>query len=222
MLILRQIRWHLFIAFVATLYTQTVEADTMKFKIVDVNGRAVPDAVISFPEIPVEKQTQTEIMDQVNKQFSPKVLVVQKDQAVDFPNSDDIRHHVYSFSNPNQFEIKLFSGSEAQPLAFKSAGVVVLGCNIHDNMIGYIYVNDNELTIMTDNEGVASVDFGDTPKPAEFIELNVWHPELSLMQTERVKLNLKRNKTSHDIVLPFTIQIEAPKVDKGFKKKFGS
>jgi len=37
------------------------------------------------------------IIYEVNTQFLPHILVVQKDTQVDFTNSDSIKHYVYSF-----------------------------------------------------------------------------------------------------------------------------
>lgn len=218
----RQFSRPIFTAFVALLMSQVQIAEALDLKILDENGQAVANAVISFPQIKVEKQTTQAIMDQVDKQFAPYVLVIQKNQLVDFPNSDAVRHHVYSFSHPNQFEIQLFSGSEAKPLAFKNEGVVVLGCNIHDNMIGYIYINGGELTAMTDNLGEVSIPLPDDIKTAAEVELTVWHPELSPMQTKRVSVRLPSNTKSHRITLPFGLEVEKPDLNTGFKKKFGN
>jgi plastocyanin len=210
------------ITLVVLIFSKCSLATTIDLKIVDLKGTPVANAVISIPQLLESKQTNIEIMDQVDKQFSPYVLLVQKGQAVDFPNSDDIRHHVYSFSQPKQFEIKLFSGGEAQPVTFENEGVVVLGCNIHDSMIGYIYVNGGELTAMTDSQGIASLELGDTSSLAEVIQVTFWHPELSPIQTERVTLNLPSKTLSHSITLPFTLAAQAKDVTSGFKKKFGS
>jgi plastocyanin len=203
------------------MYVQNIFAKTIEIKVVDANNVAVPNAVITVPHIPTVKQSRMEIMDQVDKQFLPYVLVIQQGQSVDFPNSDNVRHHVYSFSQPNQFEIKLFSGSEAQPISFESSGVVVLGCNIHDSMIGYIYVNSGELTVMTDNKGLALIDLGETSTSNEPIEMSIWHPDLSPMQTKRLQIKVPSNKATHDIALPFSLEVETSEVENGFKKKFG-
>ena len=32
-----------------------------------------------------------------------------------FPNRDNIRHHVYSFSSPKKFELPLYIGTPAAP-----------------------------------------------------------------------------------------------------------
>ena len=207
----------------ALLTSKSVFAEKIDLQVVDQDGLPAANVVISFTQNLIPKQSQTMAMDQVNKQFSPRVLVVQKDQLVDFPNSDDIRHHVYSFSQPNQFEIKLFSGSEAQPIAFQEAGVVVLGCNIHDNMVGYIYVNDGKLTAMTDKQGILTVEIGSNADAngTEPIEINVWHPELSPMQSNRLTMTLPGNERSHIITLPISLAVETPDIETSFKKKFG-
>lgn len=62
-------------------------------------------------------------MDQVQFQYVPRVLVMNKDQWVSFPNSDDVRHHVCSFSEPQRFEIKIFKGSESVPIQFNKEGI---------------------------------------------------------------------------------------------------
>jgi hypothetical protein len=48
------------------------------------------------------------IINQINTQFLPHILVVQKDTQVDFPNSDSIKHHVYSFSKAKTCELQLY------------------------------------------------------------------------------------------------------------------
>src|SRR5256885_12704347 len=77
------------------------------------------------------------VVDQRDKQFVPYVTAVQVGTAVIFPNSDNIRHHVYSFSPAKKFELPLYSGVPAGPVGFDKVGVMPLGCNIHHWMIPY-------------------------------------------------------------------------------------
>jgi plastocyanin len=125
------------------------------------------------------------IMDQVDKQFLPRVIAIQKGQKVKFPNSDDIRHHVYSFSPTKPFEIKLYKGSDVDPVLFDKAGIGTLGCNIHDDMVGHIYVSDGEITRVTDSKGIASFD--------QFVpeSVIVWHKDLSIDGSLKVKVILE-------------------------------
>jgi hypothetical protein len=110
-------------------------------------------------------------MDQVNRQFLPHILVVNKNTQIDFPNSDKIKHHVYSFSPAKTFEIKLYSDKLSDPRLFDQVGEVTLGCNIHDWMLGYVYVVDTPWFGTTDLEG--NIDF-DLPKGK--YTLKTWHP----------------------------------------------
>lgn len=152
------------------------------------------------------------VMDQVNKRFQPHVLVINAGQRVSFPNSDNIRHHVYSFSTPKVFEIKLFKGTEADPVTFDTAGVVVLGCNIHDTMVGYIYVSDNAPAWVSDPRG--SVEIDDTVK-----RVMVWHPRLSTDHSRRLDIDLANTAA------PIQLQLleETPTEKKrSFKARFSS
>ncbi len=150
--------------------------------VVDQNGKPVEHAVISTPnEAPYPAPNQHAVMDQVNKQFQPRVLTINKGQWVNFPNSDNIRHHVYSFSSAKPFEMRLFRGTESPPVQFNTPGIVVLGCNIHDKMVGYIYIADNEDTAITNNQGKASLANVNS-------DLFVWHARLSANHSKRIQV----------------------------------
>ncbi|PZP32444.1 MAG: methylamine utilization protein [Roseateles depolymerans] len=109
-------------------------------------------------------------MGQRDRQFTPQVLVVQTGTAVNFPNFDTVRHHVYSFSPTKVFDIKLYSGTPAEPVVFDKPGVATLGCNIHDRMSAHIIVVDTPLFARTDAQGRASLDL-----PAGEHALKAWH-----------------------------------------------
>ena len=113
------------------------------------------------------------IMDQVNTQFLPHILAIQKDTQVRFPNSDSIKHHVYSFSPAKTFELQLYKELHADPLLFSKLGSVELGCNIHDWMLGYIFVVDTPYFGQTDIRGNLTLDLPD----GEY-QLDVWHPRI--------------------------------------------
>ena len=100
------------------------------------------------------------------------MLTVPKGTRVNFPNLDRTRHHVYSFSEPKPFELKLYVGTPQEPVLFDKPGIVALGCNIHDYMQAFIYVSDSPHARVTDSEGQASF----TGLPAGNYRLRVWHP----------------------------------------------
>lgn len=144
-------------------------------QILDNTGTPVPDAVLW----PVG-QTGTDArgssartsVDQHDKRFVPFVSVVAPGSLVDFPNSDDIRHHVFSFSEGNSFERKLYRANDADPVRFDTPGIVALGCNIHDNMEAYVLVRDPKGTVISDARGIANLAVDADAA------LELWYPEL--------------------------------------------
>ena len=114
------------------------------------------------------------VVDQRDKQFVPYVTAVQVGTAVSFPNSDNIRHHVYSFSPAKKFELPLYSGVPAEPVVFDKVGFVTLGCNIHDWMIAYVAVLPTPYFQVTRQDGRAVL----KNLPAGQYTVQVWHPAL--------------------------------------------
>ncbi|MBB6256167.1 methylamine utilization protein [Xanthomonas arboricola] len=150
-------------------------ATPLSVTVVDANGMLV-DAVVSLePARPVAASgtPRTVEMDQVNSQFVPAVLAVRTGTLVRFPNNDQIRHQVYSFSAAKRFELPLFQGSTAAPVRFDQAGLVTVGCNIHDWMLGYIVVVDTPYFGKTGSDGRVQLD-----APAGNYTLRVWHPRI--------------------------------------------
>lgn len=146
--------------------------------VLDRDGNAVPDVAVyaSFDgDDDWQADGETAIMDQVEQRFVPHVLVVQKGTTVDFPNSDVIAHHVYSFSKPNDFMLPLYKGDAHPPVTFRYAGLVTLGCNIHDHMLAYILVVDSDVFGMTGADGSVRLEIGDrTPE-----SVTVWSPRIN-------------------------------------------
>jgi plastocyanin len=116
----------------------------------------------------------TAVMDQQDRQFVPHVLAVEVGTTVNFPNSDAIRHDVYSFSPAKTFELPLYAGPSANPVVFDKPGVVVLGCNIHDWMLGFIAVVPTPYFAQTTDAGVAAIEH---VPPGDY-HLSVWAPRI--------------------------------------------
>jgi hypothetical protein len=85
-----------------------------------------------------------------------------------------VRHHVYSFSGNNAFEIPLYAKQPVPPVAFEHPGVVALGCNVHDWMAAHVFVADTPYFAITDASGLALL----TGLPPGDYEVNVWHAQL--------------------------------------------
>jgi plastocyanin len=112
------------------------------------------------------------VIEQRGTEFAPWVTVVQTGTAVDFPNKDTVRHHVYSFSQPKRFEIKLYAGTPGQPITFDKPGEVVIGCNIHDWMEAYVLVVETPYFGKTGPDGRLTI----ANLPAGRYRLRMWHP----------------------------------------------
>lgn len=154
-----------------------VRAGEVTATLVDQNGDPVNDAVMylqSVNGVTPDYESGTAVVDQVDKAFTPFVQVVTVNSAVDFPNSDDIRHHVYSFSEAKTFELPLYIGTPANPVLFDQTGVVDLGCNIHDFMRGYVLVLETPYFAKSESGRVRLADL-----PAGQLALRIWHPQLA-------------------------------------------
>lgn len=119
-------------------------------------------------------------IDQLNRRFTPQLSIVQVGTSVDFPNSDNVRHHVYSFSPAKTFDLKLYAGRGAPPVTFDRPGLVVLGCNIHDSMVGFIIVTASPHFALSGTNGRATLDV-----PPGRYALRVWSPALEVAPPRR-------------------------------------
>lgn len=108
---------------------------------------------------------------QKDRKFLPLVSVIQTGTSVSFPNNDTVKHHAYSFSAPKPFELKLYSGKPSAPIVFDQPGTVVVGCNIHDQMVAYIQIVNTPYFAKTDARGIAQL----PAMPAGKYTLKVWH-----------------------------------------------
>ncbi|MGR3982719.1 methylamine utilization protein [Pseudoalteromonas sp. 1181_04] len=190
-------------------------AQDVTLNIVDQHGQPLKNAVVELVSEGGNKSSQqlpVLIMDQVDKQFSPTLLIAQQGQQVNFPNSDNIRHHVYSFSQAKPFQLKLYSGQPESPITFENQGVVVLGCNIHDSMLGYIYVAKSADVYQSDELGNVPLNGLTLP-----VKLSLWHSLQKNTLEEKQPLMLAVN-APHS--LQVTLQTTEPKPRNTFGSKF--
>lgn len=130
-------------ALLALLAAVPLAAATIDVQVSYPDGAPIRDAVVyAVPatRIPVGHKVAT--MDQRDRTFVPHVLPIQAGTWVEFPNSDNIRHQVYSLSPAKRFQLPLYTGKPAFPLQFAAPGVVAIGCNIHEQMSAFIVVVD--------------------------------------------------------------------------------
>ena len=168
-----------FLLFAAGLgLTAPLSAAPLAVRVVDASGRPVRDAVVTlYPAGSAARAPSAGgrfLVSQQNLQFHPFLTIVPVGADVSFPNLDPTKHHVYSFSPAKRFELKLFARDQSRTVRFDKAGVVALGCNIHDAMSAFIVVTDSAWTARTNAQGIAA--FGNAPNAPG--RVTVWHPFL--------------------------------------------
>jgi plastocyanin len=159
--------------------SQNAAAAALNVSVMDQHGKPVADTVVSAtpldPKNALRAKPPAVVIDQVDKQFVAYVTPIYVGTRVKFPNNDNIRHQVYSFSPAKRFDLPLYAGTDAPPVLFDKPGVVVLGCNIHDWMIGYIYVSETPFFAKTVSAGTASLE--DMPSGDYLVK--IWHPRMN-------------------------------------------
>ncbi len=141
------------------------------------DGKPLPETVVYLESSDAKaaaKPSAAKEMQQLERRFVPSVLVIVRGTEVRFPNLDKVRHHVYSLSPTKTFELKLYAGTPANPVLFDKPGVAVLGCNIHDNMVGWIVIVETPYHGVAPANGVLKLP--DVP-PGRY-RLRVWHAGL--------------------------------------------
>lgn len=157
---------------------------SIRIQITDENGLPVKDAVVEVHPAagfsgPIRFPWRMG-MAQRSQQFVPGTLIVAKGSTVAFPNLDRVRHSIYSFSAPARFEIDLYGRDQTRTHTFPIAGSVKLGCNIHDQMRGYIRVTDTPFAGKTDRDGYITI----AALPTGSANVTVWHPQLRAPRNE--------------------------------------
>jgi len=153
-------------------------ASSLTVQVTDAAGKPLADVVVvadAEPGVAMPRILTPGEIEQRGLKFMPLVSVVQTGSRMSFPNYDKVKHHIYSFSPAKKFDQKLYSGVAAAPQVFDKAGLVVLGCNIHDRMVSYIKVVDSPYSAKTGADGVARIEM---PASGKYT-VSAWHYNLA-------------------------------------------
>jgi plastocyanin len=164
----------IFLAAAGLVLAAPLGAAPLTVRVADASGRPVRDAVVTlYPSgnaARAPKAGGRYVVSQQNMQFHPFLTIVPVGADVSFPNLDNTKHHVYSFSPAKRFELKLFAKDQSRTVHFDKPGAVALGCNIHDQMSAFIVVTDSAWTARTNVQGMVA--FNDAPNAPG--RLTVW------------------------------------------------
>lgn len=190
------------VSLLAGLAGATCQAGQLDFKVLDKEGKPLPDAVLvlyprtagSAPTVP----SVPTIIQQEKMRFLPAVTVVPAGSNVRFTNLDRWDHHVRgtaesqgAASSPpgaaTNFEFRISGKADGKPpssadIRLDKPGTVLLGCHLHGSMRGDIFVTDSAWTLKTDADGNAHFDH----VPEGAAELRVWHAEDFLEQPRQI------------------------------------
>lgn len=98
------------------------------------------------------------VVDQLKLSFVPHVLPVLAGTKVAFPNSDEVRHNVFSPSPPKRFNLGTYPRGVTKHLVFDRPGVVELLCNVHAEMSGFIVVLETPYVARVAADGTYSLE----------------------------------------------------------------
>ena len=175
-------------------------AATLEVRVATPSGTPVDEAVVyALPSQPMPVARKTSTMDQVNRTFVPHVLAIQTGSWVEFPNSDQILHQVFSNSPVRKFSTPLYVGKPARPVQFPASGVAEIGCTIHEQMNAYIVIVDTPFFATTTKSGTVSI----PDVTAGDYAIRVWYPgmrtepqpqKISVTGSERVPVSITTSK----------------------------
>lgn len=128
-------------------------------------------AVVSVQGIESLPPSVPAVLDQINKEFVPRLLPVVKGQEVRFPNLDHIQHNVFSPHEQEPFDLGLYPHGESRSVRLNVLGRHQVYCNLHKSMVADILVLPNRFFGLTDAQGRYRID---APPAGEYV-VRVWH-----------------------------------------------
>ena len=163
----------------------------IKGKVV-VSGKGVKDAVVYIDEVPGKvfmPPKKHAVMDQRNLKFEPHVLPILVGTTVDFLNSDNVLHNVFSPDTcAGGFNLGTWPKGEIRSYTFTKPCIVTILCNVHPEMEAYILVLKTPYFAVTDSLG----NFTIKDVPAGVYKLKVWHERFGVLERQ-VKVPAKGN-----------------------------
>lgn len=140
----------------------------------------------SFTDVPQEEI----LLDQINCQYSPRVVAARVGQKVTFINSDPIFHNVRSVTSLNQrFNVAMPKKDQRETKIFLKPEIFLqTKCSVHPWMTAYVAVMDHPFYDVSDEKG----EFQIKDLPAGTYTIEAWHETLGLKTQE-----LTISKDSH-------------------------
>jgi plastocyanin len=150
-------------------------AGTIKGKVTIARARNLADMVVYVEKASGEfaPPKKHAVMDQKNVVFIPRVLPVVAGTTVDFLNSDQVLHNVFTPDKcAKKFNLGTWPRGEVRSMKFDQVGCsAVLLCNVHPEMEAYVVVLQNPYFAVSDKSGLYAIP--DVPEGT--YTLRVWN-----------------------------------------------
>ena len=169
----------------------------------------------NLPSVAAARPIQRYTLVQIDKQFSPHILVVPTGSSVDFPNLDPFFHNVFSLFNGKRFDLGLYEAHTQRSVQFDRDGISYIFCNIHPEMGAVI------VTLSTPYYAVSSRDGNIVLRnvPQGSYRLHVWAENAPIDRLEALSRNVEVGTQDVDLG---TVSVETSgNVMNHHKNKFG-
>ncbi len=161
-------------------------AGTIKGKVAIPRAKTLADIVVYVEKAPGKFGAPKEhaIVDQKNLSFVPHVLPVVAGTTVDFRNSDQVLHNVFTPDKcAGKFNLGTWPKGEVRSVTFSDVGCApVLLCNVHPEMEGFVVALQNPYFAVTDKSGLYAIH----DVPAGTYTLKVWNRKFLTLSQEVV------------------------------------
>ena len=126
-------------------------------------------------------------IDQINFVFTPYILPIVVGTTVDFHNSDNALHNVFTpskVSDKGGFNLGNWGKGLVRSYTFKKCVAAVILCKLHPEMIAYVVTLKNPYFAVTDKDAKFTIPaIGEDKKPVATLpagkyKLWAWHPRL--------------------------------------------
>lgn len=121
------------------------------------------------------------LIDQKGMTFVPHVLPVLVGTTVDFLNSDDVLHNVFTPDKiADKFNLGSWPKGQTRPYTFTKPGNAVILCNVHPEMEAYVVVLETPYFAVAGKDGTYTI----SDVPAGAYTLKTWHERLKPSQAQ--------------------------------------
>lgn len=156
------------------------------------------------------RKPKQRVVEQRDREFLPRLLVVATGSTVSFPNFDKIFHNVFSTSKAQPFDLGIYKEGAARDVTFTSEGVYRLGCNLHANMSAHIVVVSQPHYVIADSSGKFSFK---SLAPGKY-KMKIWSEKSTQPVVTEVTIKAGKNSVSGSVT--------ADEADGAQPTKFGT